>query len=71
MKAVGHTLVTSSTKRLLNDVIGPWQERLRNGEPEGLRSLEVDDQVELDGPLDRFSELEYALAASSNDWIDS
>src|SRR3989442_437360 len=38
---------------LLNDLIRPHQERLRNRQAEGLGGLEVDDQIELRGLFDR------------------
>ena len=37
---------------LLDHLVGPQQHRLRNRQPEGLRRLEVDDQLELGGLLD-------------------
>src|SRR5438093_9444139 len=36
----------------LNDLIRPLQQRLRDRQPEGLRCLEVDDQLELRGLFD-------------------
>ena len=39
--------------RLLNDLIRPQQQRRRDGEAEGLRGLEVDDQFKLGRLLDR------------------
>ncbi len=38
---------------LLDHLVGPQQQRLRDREPERLRSLRVDDQLELDWLLDR------------------
>ena len=38
--------------RLFDDLIGPQQHRRRDGEPEGLRGLHVDDQLELRRLLD-------------------
>jgi len=35
-----------------NDLIRPRQQRSRDGEPEYLRRLLIDDQLELHGPLD-------------------
>src|SRR5437870_10142282 len=37
----------------LNDLIRSQQQRWRDGEAEGLRGLQVDDQLELGGLLDR------------------
>jgi len=37
----------------LDHVVGAQQERSREGQAEGLRGLEVDDQLELGGLLDR------------------
>src|SRR5438094_329825 len=37
---------------LLDDLVGPLEQRLRDGEPERLGGLEVDDQLELGGLLD-------------------
>ena len=36
---------------LLDDLVGPLEQRLRDGEPERLGGLEVDDQLELGGLL--------------------
>jgi hypothetical protein len=47
---------------LLDDVVGPEQERLRDRQAERLRGLQVDDQLELcglfDGEIGRFGALE-------------
>src|SRR5713101_3479590 len=45
-------LMVASFGSLLDDLIRPQQERLRNREPDGLRRLEVDDQLELGRLLD-------------------
>src|SRR5437764_11539271 len=37
---------------LLDDLVGPLEQRLRDGEPERFGGLEVDDQLELGGLLD-------------------
>jgi hypothetical protein len=44
------TILTQS-QALLNDLVRSDQYRLRDGEPERLRSLEVDDQLEFVGLL--------------------
>jgi hypothetical protein len=38
---------------LLDDLVGSQQNRLRDGQPDDLRGLEVDDQLELCRLLDR------------------
>src|SRR5215468_103820 len=38
---------------LLDDLVGPHQESLRNGDAEGLGGLAVDDQLDLGRQLDR------------------
>jgi len=37
----------------LDDIVRPYQQRLWNGEPQGLGGLEVEDQIELGRLLDR------------------
>src|SRR5713101_7054140 len=46
-------MASGQSPRLLNDLIRPEQERLRNRQPEGLGGFEVDHQLELLRPLDR------------------
>src|SRR5262249_27391904 len=53
MGACSQILAVATPCGLLNDLIRPPQQRLRNREPEGLRGREVDDQLELGGLLDR------------------
>src|SRR4030095_9692622 len=40
-------------RSIIDDLVGPDQQRLRDREPERLRGLVVDDQLELRGLLDR------------------
>jgi hypothetical protein len=46
------SVMLGSRPSLLDDLIGPLQERLRDGESDRLRGLEVDNEVELRGLLD-------------------
>src|SRR5215467_12429323 len=48
----GSTGIKPRRDRSLDHLIRPQQQRLRNGEPEDLRGLEVDHQLELRGLLD-------------------
>src|SRR6266705_2703542 len=50
-----------SSTRLLDDVIRPQQQRLRDGEPKRLRGLEVDDQLGLHRLLHRQLRRSFAL----------
>src|SRR2546425_13185222 len=53
MGALSHETSCRPTARLLNDLIRAGQQGLRDGQPERLRRLEVDDERELRGTLDR------------------
>jgi hypothetical protein len=52
--------------RLLDHLVRPEQQRRRDGQPEGLRRLQVDDELELGGLLDR----EVARLGALQDLID-
>src|SRR5213592_494874 len=53
MGALSHETSCRPTARSLNDLDPRGQPRLRDGQPERLRRLEVDDERELLGTLDR------------------